>query len=144
MTGMRSQGPTSSPDRSRLLSLALAVLGVYGSFLSWGVLQERVSTTQYMDPKDPEGQPKYFKQFIFLNLCQSLAAIVVAWLYLRFQGIPLGSQKMDLIGKFFTVAFLNSIASPFGYASLQYIDYPTMILGKSCKASGVNHCLLGS
>lgn len=28
---------------------------------------------------------------------------------------------------------MASIGSPFGYASLRYIDYPTQILGKSCK-----------
>ena len=30
-------------------------------------------------------------------------------------------------------AIMASIGSPFGYASLRYIDYPTQILGKSCK-----------
>ena len=29
--------------------------------------------------------------------------------------------------------FSLPLSSPFGYASLQHIDYPTMILGKSCK-----------
>ena len=28
---------------------------------------------------------------------------------------------------------MASIGSPFGYAALRYIDYPTQILGKSCK-----------
>lgn len=115
------------------LQLAIAVAGVYVTFLSWGILQERVSTTPYQDPMDPTAPPRYFKQFIFLNLCQACAAAVVAWLYLRLQGISIGNPTVSLMGSFFGVAFLNSIASPFGYASLQYIDYPTMILGKSCK-----------
>lgn len=31
------------------------------------------------------------------------------------------------------VAMLNTSAGPFGFASLRFISYPTMVLGKSCK-----------
>ncbi|KAI9010658.1 UAA transporter family-domain-containing protein [Hyaloraphidium curvatum] len=115
------------------LQLLVCGAGVYATFLTWGLLQERVSTTPYTDPHDPDAPPRYFKQFIFLNLCQAVAAAVVAWLYMRVQGLTISRPQPDLVAKFFSVAFLNSIASPFGYASLRYIDYPTMILGKSCK-----------
>lgn len=125
---------------SKVTTLAFCVLGVYASFISWGLLQEKVSTTAYVDPHDASAPPKYFKHFIFLNFCQAIAAAIVAYLYLRVQGMTLGSPRMDLVGQFFAVAFLNSIASPFGYASLQYIDYPTMILGKSCKVSFFTTC----
>lgn len=43
------------------------------------------------------------------------------------------SITKSLLKDYFIVGFFNTIASPFGYASLRHIDYPTMILGKSCK-----------
>ena len=44
------------------LELAFCVAGIYACFLTWGITQERVSTTTY------EG--KAFKYFVFLNLAQ--------------------------------------------------------------------------
>src|SRR5262249_33045164 len=35
--------------------------------------------------------------------------------------------------KYVQAACTNALASPFGYAALKHIDYPTLILGKSCK-----------
>lgn len=44
-----------------------------------------------------------------------------------------GLTSSGLIKRYVQVALLHSIGSPFGFASLRHIDYPTMILGKSCK-----------
>lgn len=38
-----------------------------------------------------------------------------------------------MLARCFQCALMASVGSPFGYASLRYIDYPTQILGKSCK-----------
>jgi UDP-galactose transporter B1 len=38
-----------------------------------------------------------------------------------------------MLARCFQCALMHSIGSPFGYAALRYIDYPTQILGKSCK-----------
>lgn len=38
-----------------------------------------------------------------------------------------------MLARCFQCALMASIGSPFGYVSLRYIDYPTQILGKSCK-----------
>ncbi|KAL1917536.1 uncharacterized protein VTP21DRAFT_3929 [Calcarisporiella thermophila] len=107
--------------------LALSVLGIYACFLTWGVLQERVTTTTYGPNKDR------FKHFIFLNLVQSLIASLVAFFYLLITRQPLGDRSPSLLGQYAQVAFFQAVASPFGYAALKHIDYPTMILGKSCK-----------
>ncbi|ORZ18514.1 UAA transporter [Absidia repens] len=114
-----------------MFRFAFCVLGIYTCFLTWGVVQERVSTTPYGD----QGTPKKFKFFIVLNLVQSLIAALVAFLYVKATGrrINLKSTPQGLYLKYAQVAFFNCIGSPFGYASLKHIDYPTMILGKSCK-----------
>lgn len=43
-----------------------------------------------------------------------------------------GSDK-QMLGKMLQCALLHSIGSPFAFVSLRHIDYPTMILAKSCK-----------
>ncbi|KAH9440112.1 hypothetical protein MJO28_016733 [Puccinia striiformis f. sp. tritici] len=143
--------------------LVICVVGIYASFLSWALIQERLSTTPYEDPSG--GSPKYFKSVIFLNTVQSGFSATAALLYLLLKkkssqsilqvlGLtnptpskpeksskPLKSSKLvtkdqnrlALLGCCLQCAILNSLGSPFGYASLKHIDYPTMILGKSCK-----------
>ncbi|KAF9409385.1 UDP-galactose transporter [Podila epigama] len=110
-----------------MLRLAGCVSGIYICFLTWGYFQEKVSTTPY-------GQDAVkFKYFIFLNMVQAFAASATAYLYLKLQRKPLAIPSRMLLGKYFQVALLNAIASPFSYAALKHIDYPTMILTKSCK-----------
>lgn len=114
-----------------MLRFALCVIGIYTCFLTWGVVQERVSTTPYGDAETP----KKFKFFIVLNLIQSIIAALVAFIYLKACNKSLNLQQTprSLYLKYCQVALFNCIGSPFGYAALKHIDYPTMILGKSCK-----------
>ncbi|KAG0269647.1 UDP-galactose transporter [Linnemannia exigua] len=110
-----------------MLRLTACVAGIYSCFLTWGYYQEKVSTTPY-------GQDaQKFKFFIILNLAQSLCAATVAFVYLALQGKPLSSPSRSLLFKYMQVALIGVIASPFSYAALKHIDYPTMILTKSCK-----------
>lgn len=114
-----------------MLRLTFCIVGIYACFLTWGVVQERVSTTPYGPPSNPQK----FKYFIFLNVIQSLTASFVAFVYLKFTGKQVGitTTPPRLILEYAQSAFFNCIGSPFGYAALRHIDYPTMILGKSCK-----------
>ncbi|KAF9994094.1 UDP-galactose transporter [Entomortierella chlamydospora] len=66
-------------------------------------------------------------------MVQAITASVTAFLYLKLQGKSLEIPSRMLLGKYIQVAFSNAIASPFSYAALKHIDYPTMILTKSCK-----------
>ncbi|KAI8919577.1 UAA transporter [Entophlyctis helioformis] len=108
-----------------MLELAACVLGIYACFLTWGITQERVSTTPY--------DGKRFRYFVFLNVCQALIASCVGLAYLRLRRQKLGWLSRPLFTSYLQLAFFGSIASPFGYAALRHIDYPTLILGKSCK-----------
>ncbi|KAG0313700.1 UDP-galactose transporter [Dissophora globulifera] len=111
-----------------MLRLTACVVGIYSCFLTWGYYQEKVSTTPY-------GQDALkFKFFIFLNLIQALFASFIAFIYLRlFQHKHLARPSKPLTIKYLQVAFIGVIASPFSYAALKHIDYPTMVLTKSCK-----------
>ncbi len=112
-----------------LVKVTFSVIGIYACFLTWGVLQERVSTTPYGGSKSDR-----FRYFIFLNMIQSIMASIVAFLYLLITRQSIFNNiNFSLYKKFIQVAFFGTIGSPFGYESLKHIDYPTMILGKSCK-----------
>jgi solute carrier family 35 (UDP-galactose transporter), member B1 len=102
--------------------------------LTWALLQERLTTTPY----GSEGAPELFKFPVFLNTVQSLFAATVGFVYLQFD-TPKGSSPAPIFPSsrivipLILVALTNSLASPFGYASLAHIDYITFILAKSCK-----------
>ncbi|KAG0353612.1 UAA transporter [Gamsiella multidivaricata] len=110
-----------------MLRLTACVVGIYSCFLTWGYFQEKVSTTPY------GSDALKFKFFIFLNLIQALFASTIAFFYLKLQHKSLSTPSKPLVLKYLQVAFLSVIASPFSYAALKHIDYPTMILTKSCK-----------
>ena len=124
---------TSSPSFFHLIFCAA---GIYGFFLTWGVLQERISTMEYV----AEGVKSRFKYFQILNFIQALFAAFLAFTQILFQRLPLcGSREQPqtpssrLFFSFFKIAVCSSLASSLGYRSLRHLNYPTMILGKSCK-----------
>ncbi|RYC61190.1 hypothetical protein CHU98_g5013 [Xylaria longipes] len=129
-----AQAPVSTKADTGVAQLVIAVAGIYGSFLTWAYLQEKLTTT----PHGPPGQTEVFKYPVFLNTIQSLFAAVMGALYLWFS-TPRGSSVPPIIPSsrilmpLLLVALTSSLASPFGYASLAHIDYITFLLAKSCK-----------
>jgi UDP-galactose transporter B1 len=59
--------------------------------------------------------------------------MIVAYIFIKLRGQKLDSIDGSILFKFMQLSFLTTISSPFGYAALSHIDYPTVILGKSCK-----------
>ncbi|KAI9791897.1 MAG: UDP-galactose transporter [Piccolia ochrophora] len=130
--------PTSAPEapakQAGLTQLIICIGGIYASFLSWAVLQERITTTTYGPPSSPE----MFRYPIFLNTVQSLFALLTGYIYLlittpRASYPPALLPSRAALAPLGLVALTSSLASPFGYASLAHIDYVTFILAKSCK-----------
>lgn len=133
------------------LLLAICVGGIYGCFLAWGYLQEKLTTTDYRDGtikrKGGGGSsssglgggagepPALFEFFIFMNLIQSLIACCCAAVYASFKGVDLSAARVprDLGLLYLSVGLTSALASPFGYSSLAYINFPTLTLSKSCK-----------
>lgn len=111
--------------------LAFCVVGIYLFFLTWGVLQERITTLEYVAGDGvTTGR---FRFFLVLNLVQSASCVLIAWFVLRLQRRSLGPRNLPLLKQYAKVALSGCLGSPFGYESLRHINYPTMILGKSCK-----------
>lgn len=115
-------------------------MGIYVCFLSWGYLQERLSSTFYRNDTFDLGGGEKFRYYLVLNAIQAIIASILSASAILFQGE--GYQIRNLIKKLRDLSLLSSIvrvslatacSSPIGYASLKHISYLTMLLGKACK-----------
>ncbi len=122
---------------SSLGKLLFCVTGIYFFFLTWGLLQERISTMKYLNVAGESGSFRFFQ---VLNMVQAFLAAGMAFSQLLVQRLPLcgpveqpHAVTSQLMFNFLKIALTSSIGSSLGYRSLKHINYPTMILGKSCK-----------
>lgn len=111
------------------IEYVFCAVGIYCCFLTWGILQEKISSTFYESASSSEK----FTDFAFLNLCQSICAFLVALIYWVCSVQPKVKFNYSFTSKMFLVSLSSTLASPFGYESLKHVDYPTMLLAKSCK-----------
>lgn len=116
-------------------TLIICVLGLYGSFITWSVLQEKINTKPY-------GDNEYFKAPLFVNSIQCLFAIVVSFIYSKMSSnnnpflIFTRNDKhasLFYFKKFLLISLSSSISSPIGYQSLAHVDFLIYLLCKSCK-----------
>ncbi|KAK5109164.1 hypothetical protein LTR62_007249 [Meristemomyces frigidus] len=119
---------------SNTVNLMICVGGIYASFLTWGVLQERITTT---DHSTIPGQREVFKYPVVMNTVQSIFAALLGYIYVRVSrstpgDLPIYPSK-EIVWPLLLVAATGALSSPFGYASLAHVDYITFILAKSCK-----------
>ena len=133
--GVSSRSHTSK-HQGGIVQLLVCVGGIYATFLTWGLLQERIPTTPFQPERSwlhPASGPEYFKFPIFLNTIQSLFAFISGSLYLLSTSSgPLLPSRASL-APLLIIATTQTLASPFGYASLSHVDYLTFVLAKSCK-----------
>ncbi|KAI5371107.1 putative UAA transporter [Septoria linicola] len=120
-------------DSPTLLDLLICIGGIYASFLTWGVLQERITTTNY----GTETQREVFKYPVVMNTVQSTFAALFGYIFVSLTrksptDLPIIPNK-NILWYLLLVALTSALSSPFGYSSLQYVDYITFILAKSCK-----------
>lgn len=127
---------------SSVFTLIFCVFGLYGLFLSWSVLQERINTKpyEYIDEK-----PVFFKAPLLVNTIQALFACFVGLLYswIAHKQNPFAifhsTASKDTTGgstyvKFFlAIAVTSTLSSPLGYKALKHVDYLAFLLAKSCK-----------
>ena len=139
---------TTLPRSARL---PLSVIGLYASFIMWGYLQERLSSTDYrmtlpatLEESKAEGQPPARWTFVFvLNCCMALTCFITSlpFVVLGIGGTSSASERTRKMilerlrphSGLALPALSNALASPFGYLSLRYINYPMLLLVKSSK-----------
>jgi len=101
--------------------------------LTWGVLQEKITTTNY----GTEARQEKFTYSIVMNTVQAFFAAILGYFYTLSTRNSSSDKPIfpstAIVGPLLLVAATSSLSSPFGYASLAYVDYITFILAKSCK-----------
>mmetsp|Transcript_27601 Transcript_27601/g.36206 ORF Transcript_27601/g.36206 Transcript_27601/m.36206 type:complete len:372 (+) Transcript_27601:95-1210(+) len=105
------------------LKLIIAAGGIYGCYLSYGVMQERIFSFQGDDGSS-------FTQTLFLLLLQCIINSLVAGLgilLLGASGDKMPQNMFAMVGATYIGAMLTS------NESLKHVNYPTQALGKSCK-----------
>jgi len=120
---------TKPDDASQEMSLALRALqllfcagGLLGSYLLWGVLQEKIMTTDYSEGK--------FSSSIFLVFCNRALALTTAYLVVTFTEQPMMRAPFY---KFSFTSLSNVLSSWSQLEALKYISFPTQVLAKSSK-----------
>uniref|UniRef100_A0A7S3UYT6 Uncharacterized protein n=1 Tax=Aplanochytrium stocchinoi TaxID=215587 RepID=A0A7S3UYT6_9STRA len=106
----------------RAAKLCFCVTGLLTSFLSWGLLQERVMTTEYTTGR--------FQSSNFMVFCSRSVGLIVALLVINF------TQQKTLKAPFYKYSFTslsNVLSSWCQLEALKYLSFPTQVLGKSSK-----------
>lgn len=115
-------------------TLIICVAGLYGSFITWSILQEKINTTPY-------GDNELFKAPLIINIIQSFFAILISFTYSKIKDNtnPFAIFKNEkqvsrnYFKMFLITSLTSSISSPIAYKSLNHVDYLVYLLSKSCK-----------
>ncbi|KAL8610954.1 hypothetical protein ACOMHN_042570 [Nucella lapillus] len=118
----------AQPLFKRAAILTVSFLGLQASYLTWGVLQERIMTHEYGRTSTSPGE--YFKNSQFLVFVNRILAFVIALLVIVFQHQPKHSAPLY---KYSFSSFSNIMSSWFQYEALKFVSFPTQVLAKASK-----------
>lgn len=98
------------------------------SYLTWGVLQEKIMTREYVGL---DGKTKsMFKDSQFLVFSNRFLAFIIAIIYL---GVKQPLRHRAPLFKYSYASFSNIMSAWLQYEALKFISFPTQVLAKSCK-----------
>merc|ERR1712216_427139 len=122
---MTSKPSSVMESQTQMTRIAMCVVGVVGSLIVYGILQERIMTRPY------GVESEYFKYSVFLVLSNrvlsaSLAAAILAYT----KGMV---QPAAPIWKYAGVSASNVLATTCQYEALRYVSFPVQTLGKCAK-----------
>jgi adenosine 3'-phospho 5'-phosphosulfate transporter B2 len=107
--------------------LASCFIGLQVAYLTWGVLQEKIMTREYIDSTGHIGK---FKDSQFLVFVNRIMAFGVALLYITMTKQP--RHKAPLY-KYSYCSLSNIMSSWCQYEALKFISFPTQVLAKASK-----------
>ncbi|XP_050315700.1 adenosine 3'-phospho 5'-phosphosulfate transporter 1 [Anthonomus grandis grandis] len=127
-----STNPKHEPTNNRTpLGNALLLLfyffGLQLSYLSWGVLQEKVMTQKYVTAN---GDIAYFKDSQFLVFVNRILAFAMSALLILCSRQP---RHRCPLYKYAFCSFSNIMSSWCQYEALKYVSFPHQVLAKASK-----------
>ncbi|XP_050993839.1 adenosine 3'-phospho 5'-phosphosulfate transporter 1 [Labeo rohita] len=124
----RNESESSSSAR-QAVKLIFCAAGLQVSYLTWGVLQERVMTRSY-GATEAEGSGERFKDSQFLVFMNRILALTVSGLWCLLFKQPRHGAPMY---KYSFASLSNILSSWCQYEALKYISFPTQVLAKASK-----------
>lgn len=122
--------PTSSVVRTPLqdcLLLSFYFFGLQISFLSWGILQEKVMTQKYENANNESG---YFKDSQFLVFVNRILAFCMSGIVVLCKR---QSRHKCPMFKYSFCSLSNIMSSWCQYEALKYVSFPHQVLAKAAK-----------
>ncbi|XP_067097988.1 adenosine 3'-phospho 5'-phosphosulfate transporter 1 [Osmerus mordax] len=119
----------SGSSTKQAIKLVFCAAGLQASYLTWGVLQERVMTRSY-GATTPEDQGERFKDSQFLVFMNRILALTVSGLWCVLLKQPRHGAPMY---KYSFASLSNILSSWCQYEALKYISFPTQVLAKASK-----------
>ncbi|XP_058470270.1 adenosine 3'-phospho 5'-phosphosulfate transporter 1 [Solea solea] len=110
------------------VKLIFCAAGLQVSYLTWGVLQERVMTRAYGATAEEEGER--FKDSQFLVFMNRILALTVSGLWCLLFKQPRHGSPMY---KYSFASLSNIMSSWCQYEALKFISFPTQVLAKASK-----------
>ncbi|KAM3159559.1 UDP-galactose transporter [Lachancea thermotolerans] len=109
--------------------LAVCVLGIYATFLTWSLVYEPLTTKVW-----PNSAEKFHVPCV-VSLVQASVAAFTGYAYLRREKTGYRTKEFmkDNYKDLLLISFTQSTSSPLATYSLQYVDFLTYMLAKSCK-----------
>lgn len=128
-TSLPTIPPPSPPSFiSQTLLLCFYVTGLLLSYLTWGVLQERVIVYEYKENELEKGERFKNSQFIvFANRLLAFVVAIVAMLVLR------QPTHKAPVYKYLYSSFSNIMSSWCQYEALKFVSFPVQVLAKTSK-----------
>ncbi|XP_058058354.1 adenosine 3'-phospho 5'-phosphosulfate transporter 1 [Anopheles bellator] len=107
--------------------LAYCLVGLMGSYLTWGVLQEKIMTQEYEGPAKGKS---HFKDSQFLVFSNRVLGFMITAIYLVAKR---QFRHRAPLYKYSFASFSNIMSAWFQYEALKFVNFPTQVLAKSCK-----------
>lgn len=125
--GGSSLKPSSSSTAQECILYAYCFFGLMATYLTWGLLQEKIITQQY---ENADGKKAFFRDSQFLVFTNRCLAFVIACGYLIVK--PQQRHRAPMF-KYSYASFSNIMSAWFQYEALKFVNFPTQVLAKSCK-----------
>nr|CAG4640829.1 EOG090X05CU [Eulimnadia texana] len=111
------------------LILVTCCCGLQISYLTWGVLQEKIMTQDYAGI---DGKAEKFKDSQFLVFVNRILAFILSGLYLLVKRRQQARHKTPLY-EYSLCSVSNTLSSWCQYEALKFVSFPTQVLAKSAK-----------
>lgn len=119
--------PSETPLYKKTIHLIVCILGLQVSYLTWGVLQEKTITQEYVDS---EGHTEKFTDSEFLVFMNRVLAFIFSGIYLLLKEQNVHQTPLY---KYSFCSVSNILSSWCQYEALKFVSFPTQVLAKSAK-----------